>query len=311
MVVIPRFKFEFTQIVSPLPAKKESNFQLKKSTIPTVSAGAFYEDASAYGVIDFDSGEVILSKNLSKRLPIASLTKIMTAVVALDLSSLDEVFTVSEYAEGQIPTKVMLKAGEKYSLRHLIASTLISSANDSAQVIKEGVDKKFGQDTFIPAMNAKAKFLGLKNTHFTNAQGFDNPDHFSTVEDLSLLAHYAMEQYPIISEIVRKEIEDLTNNNLDMRFYLQNWNGLLGLYPGIYGIKIGNTDDAGICTIVVSERAGKRIMAIILGAKTILQRDLWASELLDLGFNKVLNLKPINLTEADLKEKYATWKYFE
>lgn len=310
-IVSPGLKpVDVMERVKPFLEQKQTHFQLKRNFVPTALAGADYNDAEAFGVIDFDSGEVIASKNLFKKIPMASLTKIMTAVVALDLAKVDEGFIVSEKAALQQPTKVMLKPGEKYSLEELLASMLISSANDSAQVIKEGIDKKYGQEVFIRAMNAKAVFLGLKNTHFTNPQGFDNYDHYSSIEDLSILSYYAINEYPEIAQIVENEFKDLTNNYQDLRFYLNNWNGLLGVYPGVVGIKIGNTGKAGHCTIVISQREGKKVLAIVLGAPGVLQRDLWAGELLDLGFNKLLGLVPVNVTEEQLKEKYASWKYF-
>lgn len=329
MVLLPHLGFKASKMVSPSLKKvdvwdniqpkleqKIGHYKLKRQLIPTVSAASDYENANAYIVTDFESGEVIASKNLSQKFPIASLTKVMTAIVALDLASLDEEFTVSEKAARQIPTKVMLEAGEKYTLQELLNASLISSANDSTQVIKEGIDTKYGpasqrgeQEVFIKAMNTKAQFLGLKNTHFTNPQGFDNQAHYSSVEDLAILSQYAMENYPAIAEIVALDIKDLTRNGEDMRFYLQNWNGLMGVYPGVKGVKIGNTDDAGVCTIVFSEREGKKVLVVVLGAPGVLERDFWASQLLDLGFTS-LGLNPINTTKEQLKEKYANWQYF-
>src|SRR3989344_1419763 len=307
-------KVDTLQIIEPKLKQKDNNFRLtvpgiKQNFIPIVSAGQDYEEASGFGVIDLDSGEIIASKNLDKKLPIASLTKVMTAVVALDLADLDENFTVSEKAASQIPTKVALKSGESYSLDHLIKHALISSANDSAQVIKEGIDKKYGEEAFLKAMNRKAEILGMKNSMFTNPQGFDNSNHYSTVEDLSILSHYALTNYPFIAEVVGEEIIDLTNNWADRRFYLQNWNGLLGIYPGAKGLKIGNTEGSGNCTIVFAQQNGKRILSIVLGAPGVLERDLWASQLLDLGFNRV-GLDAVSVTEKQLKDKYASWITF-
>lgn len=295
--------------IEPKLKLKENNFQLKKSLISPVSAGSDYEQASAYSVVNFDSGDVLASKKLSDPLPIASLTKIMTAVVGLDLANLDEKFTVSDQAAAEPPTKVMLKSGEQYSFKDLLSFMLVSSANDSAQVIKEGIDNKFGQDIFIDAMNKKAQILGLTHTHFTNAEGLDSPDNYSSVEDLSILSHYAVANYPLITQLVREGSLDLTGNT-DLRFYLNNWNGLLGVYPGVQGVKIGNTEKAGSTTIVLSERDGKKVLAVILGAPGVLQRDLWAGELLDLGFNKLAGLPPVSVTEDELRAKYASWKYF-
>lgn len=289
---------------------RQNHFQIKKQLVTPVYAGGEYEQASAYVIADFDSGQILLSKNLSKRLPVASLTKLATAVVSLDLVGLGEQFIVSNNATRQIPTKVMLKPGERYSLSKLLDFMLISSANDSAEVIAEGIDAKFGQNTFIKAMNAKSQILGLQNTHFTNAKGYDDNNNFSSAEDLTVLSAYAIKAYPEIAGIVSREFKDLTGG-IDFRFYLNNWNGLLGVYPGVSGVKIGNTGQAGQCTIVLSERGGRKLLAVILGAPGVLERDLWAAGLLDLGFKKLAGLLPVNITKDQLKAKYATWKYFE
>lgn len=265
----------------------------------------------AYGAVDFDSGQVLFSKNLNAKLPIASLTKIMTAVVALDLAAPDTGFTVSKKAADQIPTKVMLKPGENYTLEQLLKFALITSANDSVEVIKEGINVKYGSDIFIQSMNIKAQVIGLKSTHFANVQGYDDENNFSSVEDLMLLSRYAIEHYPLIAQIVKKDYEDLTNNGSDLRFYLNNWNGLLGVYPGVLGIKIGNTEKSGFTTVVLSERENKKILAVILGAQGVLERDFSAALLLDLGFNKLLGLSPVGISEDQLKQKYASWKYFK
>lgn len=321
MAVIPHLGFKTALIspsikqvdplenITPKLELKQNNFQPKIQHFSQVLAAADLDNASAFGVVDLETAKVLAEKNFSKKLPIASLTKIMTAAVALDLSSPDEQFTVSEKASVQIPTKVMLKPEEKYSLEFLLKSALISSANDSAQVIREGIDQKYGSGLFIRAMNKKADILGLKNTHFASSQGYDDPLNYSSVEDLSTLSAYAL-NYPLIAQIASESIDDQTNKGQDMRFYLQNWNGLLGVYPGISGLKIGNTDQAGYTTVVVSERAGHKLLAIVLGAPGVLERDLWASQLLDIGFTK-LGVPAANITEDQLKTKYAAWKYFE
>ncbi|MBI2315370.1 D-alanyl-D-alanine carboxypeptidase [Candidatus Daviesbacteria bacterium] len=325
MVVIPHLTVKQTW-VSPPPHFKQKDifkeiepklrlkphdFNLKTSLIPPVSAGSDYDQAQAYGVVDFETGEVLASKNLSDKMPMASLTKIMTAVVSLDLANPQEEFTVSQKAASTPPTKVMLKTGEKYSLNDLLSFLLITSANDSAQVIKEGIDQKYGQEVFIKAMNKKAQVIGLKNSSFTNPQGFDSENHYSSVEDLSLLSHYAMKNYPLITQIVGQDHQDLTYGWSDLRFYLNNWNGLLGLYPGVFGIKIGNTGKAGNCAIVLSERENEKVLVTLLGAPGVLERDFWTAELLDLGFGKLAGLSSVNITEDQLRAKYASWKYFE
>lgn len=298
---------EVADLLEPYKEKlsKKENFILKESLLTPASGD--YTMASAYSVIDYDSGEILASKNFSMQLPIASLTKLMTAVVALDLASPSDTFSVSEAATKAVPSKVMLKDGERVSLEKLLNATLIASANDAAFAIRDGIDKKENREIFTKAMNYKAAQLGLKNTSFTNPAGFDSPKNFSSVEDLSLLTHYALENYPLIKEIVAKPFADL-NSGLDTRFYLNNWNGLLGVYPGVFGVKIGNTAEAGQTTVVISEREGKKLMVVVLGAPGVLERDLWAAQLLDEGFSK-MGLPKINVSEDDLKVKYASWRY--
>lgn len=295
-------KFKLEKLYAP--------FQLK-SAVFFPDNNLLFEQLSAFGVMDFDSGQILVSKNLSVKLPIASLTKIMTAVVALDLASPADRFTVSARAAAQMPTKVMLKTGENYSLEELLKFALITSANDSAQVIKEGIDAKYGSDIFIQSMNIKAQVLGLKSTHFANAQGYDDVSNFSSVGDLMLLTHYAIENYPLIAGIVQKDNEDLTKDGTDLRFYLNNWNGLLGVYPDVVGVKIGNTGKSGYVTTVLSRRENKKVLAVVLGAPGVLERDLSAAQLLDLGYNKLLGLSPVDISEDQLKQKYASWKYFK
>lgn len=325
MVVLPKLGvLDSTQMVSPVPQKVDvfeqikprlekysSDFKLKKQAniIPQTRAGADFDQASSYAVVDLDTGEVIVEKNLSKRLPIASITKLMTAVVALDLvSSLDQKFVVSEKVSNMAPTKVMLKPGEVVSVELLLKSSILASANDSAQVLKEGVDQMYQEEVFIKAMNEKAKILGMNNTYFTNPQGFDNSNHYSSAEDLAILVNYALKNYPFIKEVVAKEFEDM-NTGEETRFFLNNWNGLLGTYPGSFGVKIGNTGNAGYTTAVAAQRGGNNLLVVLLGAPGVLERDLWSAQLLDIGFEKIAGLEPVDITKEQLMGKYASWKY--
>lgn len=308
----------FEEIKSKLEQKK-NDFQLKRevSFISPVSASGEYELASGYIVVDLDTGKVLAEKNASDRLRVASLTKVMTSVVAMDLAEAQEKFTVSSKAAAIIPTKIGVVSGQKMTLEELLNASLLTSANDAVQVIKEGVNRKYEQalfsgnkqDIFIRSMNTKAEILGLKNTHFENPQGFDGDAHFSSAEDLAILSQYALTNYPLIADIAKKDYQLLEANSDHKQFDLYNWNGLLGVYPGVYGLKIGNTGEAGNTTIVASERDGKKVLVVLLGAPGVLERDLWASQLLDLGFEK-LGLDSIGITEAELRAKYSTWKYW-
>lgn len=316
---VPEFHFTKEQKVDILSVvrkklvKVPNTYTIKqdRSLIEQTFAASDYDKATSYALIDYDSGEVILSKGLEQEVPIASLTKMMTAVVSLDLASPSDEFIITQKAADTIPTKIVVIPGQKMTLYELLQAALMTSANDAVEVIREGVDQKYDENIFIKAMNAKAQYIGLKHTHFNNPQGFDASDNYSTAEDLAILAHYAMTNYPLITEIVNKDFIVLEANVNHKQFNLYNWNGLLGVYPGISGIKIGNTDEAKMTTAVISERNGKKLMAVLLGAPGVLERDLWTSQLLDTGFEKVSTLPPVAITKEQLYAKYSTWKYWE
>lgn len=307
----PNIEDPFDKIQVKLESK-ENDVKLftKNNLIEEAQAQGPFSEASSYIVVDANSGEIIAEKASMQQLSIASLTKIMTAVVALDLVGPEEVLTISETAPKVVPTNMGLIPGQKWSLEELLNGILLTSSNDAAQVIKEGIDAKFGPGTFIRAMNAKAQFLGLKNTSFDNPQGYDGQTNFSSSADLATLSLYIYKNYPILSEIAQKEYQFFPETLSHKQADLYNWNGVLGVYPGVLGLKIGNTEKAQKTTIVSSQREGEKVLVVLLGAPGILERDLWASELLDLGFEKQFNLEKVNISEAQLKEKYASWKYF-
>ena len=296
----------------PRLTQKPNTYRLTSpySLIGQASADTVGSTVNAYSVLDFDSGQIIDSKNGEKEVPMASLTKIMTAIVALDISSPSEKFVVTQRAADQIPTKIGVIVGQRFTLEELLEAGLMTSANDAIEVIRDGIDTKYNDPVFVQAMNAKAEFLGLKNTHFTNPQGFDSTEHYSSASDLAILTHYALTNYPLISQIVKKDYIQLQANGDHKQYDLYNWNGLLDVYPNVSGVKIGNTENAGTTTIVKSERNGKSILVVLLGTTGVLERDLVASQLLDNGFASTIGLPPIDVTEKQLRAKYATWKYW-
>ncbi len=309
---IPQQQPSTIEDIKPQLEEIPSKFTLKKETtfIPQTYAAEDIDELPAYAVIDIDTGEIIKEKNGSKQLPIASITKVMTAVVGLDLAEPNERFTIDKQAASMIPTKIGIVPNEKMTFEELLTASLLTSANDATQQIRNSIDKKYGEPIFIKAMNHKAAFLNLTNTHFSNAMGFDSSENYSSAEDLARLAEYALTNYPLFEELVQKESAILNADEYHKRFDLYNWNGLIGVYPGVHGIKIGNTDEAGKTTLVYANREGKRLVAVVLGAPGILQRDLWAAKLLDIGYEKTLGLTHVNVTEEQLAAKYSTWQYW-
>lgn len=296
--------------VRPQIEKYPNTYKLKKATslFPQAHAGENYESAHAYVLVDYDTGTVLAEKALSTPLPMASLTKVMTAVVVLDIVSTQDVFTASKNIPLVPATHIAIEEGEQMSVKELLYATLLTSANDAAQMLQEGIDEKYGKGTFLNAMNEKAKFLGLQNTHFANPQGFDNTKHYSTAEDLAVLSHYALTHYSLIEEMVKLEVMHLDANQTHKAQHLYNWNGLIGVYPGAVGMKIGNTDNAKMTTIVMAERNGKKMLAVLLGAPGIIERDLWTAQLLDRGFEETRGLPKVAITEEMLRAKYQTWQ---
>lgn len=323
-VSLPVISFPTTLFQSPQPVKadvitpklqqKTNFYQLHKpvSILPIAYATMDNTlDTTAYSVIDYDNGNIIVEKNGSQKVPVASLTKVMTATVALDLASPDDVFTISNRAAHAIPTHIAMIAGQKMTLSELLHALLMTSANDAGTVIKEGIDKRYGQGTFVTAMNTKANFIGLLDSHFDNPQGFDSQNNYSTANDLAILSHYALTNYPLIAEIAQKDYIELPADTNHKKFKLYNWNGLLDVYPNVEGLKIGNTDAAGKTMIAISTRNDKKILAVLLGAPGVLERDMSTGALLDIGFATVANLPKVNVTEEQLRAKYATWTYGE
>lgn len=302
-------KINVLSLVRDRVQQKMNIYKLKNVPvfISRTYAASSYDNAAAYAVVDFEKGEIIAEKDVAKRLPIASLTKIMTAVTALDLIDPDETISISENATNAIPTKLVFETWEQMTVRDLLNAVLLTSANDAAQALQDGINAKYGAEIFIDAMNMKAEYIGLKNSHFANPQGFDDRHNYSTVEDLVTLSHYALSHYPLIADIVKKDAEYMEATDNHKRYVLYNWNGLVGVYPNTIGMKIGNTGQAGTTTVAVSEREGKKILTVVLGAPGVLERDMWAAELLDVGYEKTLGLQPVNVTEDQLREKYATW----
>lgn len=298
------------ETIKPKLLKNVNQFKLKQKEVvlPYQISDVSYPETLSYLVVNYDTGEVLSGRKISKKVPIASLTKIMTAIVALDLASPTDVFEVSRNAADQIPTKIGVVPGQKMTLEELLNASLLTSANDATEVIKEELNKRYGENIFIKSMNEKAKILGLSNTHFANPQGFDSKENFSSAEDLAVLSHYAL-TYPLFAKIVKKDYQFLEADSNHKQFNLYNWNGLLNVYPGIEGVKIGNSRDAGTTMVTLSQREDRRIMVVLLGTSDIFERDLLSARLLDLGFAKY-GIKSFNLNSQKLLAKYLTWKQY-
>jgi len=210
---------------------------------------------------ELNSGRVLYEHESGKRLSPASLTKIMSALVILERGQLDDQVTVSKNAARAHKTHLRLKAGQVFRLEDLLKAMLIVSANDACLAAVEHVGGD--EEQFVALMNAKAAALGLADTHFSNACGFDGVDHYSTAEDLAQMSLTALQQ-PIFRELVREERSIIVPVNGYRPYVLHNTNRLLGRIPGVEGIKTGFTSKAGRCLIAKVSQNGSDLLLVIL-----------------------------------------------
>lgn len=212
-------------------------------------------------LMDRDSGRILFSKNADKEMKIASLTKIMTALVAIEQSKMDSMVTVGPNAVGVEGSSIYLKKGEKVPLENLLYGLMLRSGNDAATAIAEHVGGSV--EGFVYLMNQKASFLGLQHTHFMNPHGLDQADHYSSAKDLAVLTSYALKN-PVFRQIVKTQVKTLDWPNLewDQKFY--NKNKLLRLYPWADGVKTGFTKQARRTLVTSATKNESQLVAVTL-----------------------------------------------
>jgi len=231
--------------------------------------------ASALYMVELKSGRILLEQNATRRLPPASLTKIMTALIALESAPLHEVVNVDRRALLH-RSSLKLRPGEQFLLRDLLTAMLVTSANDACVAIAWHVGGD--ADRFVTMMNERVRALGLENTHFTNACGFDAPGHYSTAADLARLTEQAL-QVPFFAMMVRTVVRDIATVDGKRQVQLHSTNELL-LDPDVNGVKTGYTSKAGRCLIASMFKDGHRLLLVALNLM-----DQWeqASRLLRYG----------------------------
>jgi serine-type D-Ala-D-Ala carboxypeptidase (penicillin-binding protein 5/6) len=232
-------------------------------------------DARAYLVVDGATGEVIAGRAAAQRVPIASITKLMTVLVALERARLDETATVQADATTITGSVIGLRPGEQIAVRDLVTAALIHSANDAAQTLADHVAGT--EEQFVKLMNARARELGLRNTHFTRPDGLDADGHYSSARDVTLLARVAM-QKPFLRATVRRHEASIAGGRS-----LYVWNDLLRTFPGLIGVKTGHTSDAGWCEVAAAQGRGVTIYATLLGGPSREERNEDLSRLLRFG----------------------------
>lgn len=214
-------------------------------------------------VIEMNSGEVVYAKNADIKYSMASTTKIMTALLALENSNPDDIVTASRNASMQEGSSIYLKAGDKIYMQDLLYGLMLNSGNDAAVAAAEFVGKSV--DNFAQMMTERAKEIGAKNTQFKNPNGLDADGHYTTAYDLALITREAMKN-EVFREIVGTKSKKVTliNNSADV--YFTNHNKLLKMYDGTTGVKTGYTRATGRCLVSSAERNGMEFIAVTLKA---------------------------------------------
>jgi len=276
-----------TATPSPSPSRPPVPSQLPLVKVPVLSANwlrthPIAEAPSIKGraaiVVDLTTGQILYQQDQGTRYAEASLTKMMTAMVAADLTPLDTVITVPAAATQVEPNHMGISTGEKLTVRELLEGMLLDSGNDAAEALAMGI---VDRAKFLDFMNQKAAALHLRATHFTNPSGLDDADHYSSAYDLAVVGATLLADYPDIRAIVGSKQVSIYSTPQHKAFNPINIDRLLSTYPGAIGIKPGYTGAAGYCLAAAATRNGRTILTVVLGST---QHFTDAATLLDFGF---------------------------
>jgi D-alanyl-D-alanine carboxypeptidase (penicillin-binding protein 5/6) len=238
--------------------------------------------ARAYLLEDFQTGRVLASDHADDRMEPASLTKLMTAFIVFTALhdgrlKLTDPVTISEHAWRSEGSRTFVQVGTQIPVDILIKGMIVQSGNDATVALAERVAGT--EDAFVQVMNEYARRLGMAHTHFVNADGLPNPDHYTTARDLALLAHHLIADFPDFYPLF--SLHEFSWNNIKQ----QNRNGLLSADPSVDGLKTGHTDSAGYCLVTSSLRNGMRLISVVLGSDSVKQREQASATLLGYGYS--------------------------
>jgi D-alanyl-D-alanine carboxypeptidase (penicillin-binding protein 5/6) len=241
-----------------------TSMALTISIAPPTAVAAPTVSAQGAAVIDVDSGRILYDKNGDQKMRIASLTKIMTAIVAIEESNIKDLVAVPDYAIGVEGSSIYLRHGEKLTLEQLLYGLMLRSGNDAAVAIAHHVGGSL--EGFVHLMNEKAKYLGLSATSFGNPHGLDDNDHqYSTPNDMAKLSAYALKN-ETFQQIVATQVKKIPLHGEKWDRKLINKNKMLRFYEGANGVKTGYTKLARRCLVSSAERDDRKIAVVTLNA---------------------------------------------
>ena len=281
--------------------------------IPIVKAEDSLNLSSESAILmDAESSKILYEKNIDEKLPMASMTKIMSMLLIMEniengsLKYEDKVL-ISENASGMGGSQVFLQAGEEYTVDDLLKCIAVSSANDAVVAMAEKISGSV--DTFVTLMNEKAKSLGLENTNFANPHGLDNENHYSTAYDMAIMAKELLKHEDILK--YTSIYEDYLTKPDGSQVWLVNTNRLVRFYDGVDGLKTGYTTEAGYCLTATAKKNDLRLISVVMKSPSAEERSSDTSTLLTYGFNsfksnviyrKDKSLGKIKIEKGKLKE---------
>ncbi|MEH7083772.1 D-alanyl-D-alanine carboxypeptidase family protein [Neobacillus drentensis] len=238
-------------------------------------------------LIERDTGKVLYEKNGNEELPPASMTKIMTMLLimeAVDKGKLtwNEKIRASEYAASMGGSQIFLEPGEEMTTKEMLRGIAIGSGNDASVAMAERIAGS--EEAFVDMMNDKVKELGLKHTFFKNTTGLPVSGHFSTANDMAIMAKELL-KYEDITKFTGM-YEAYLRENTDKKFWLVNTNKLVRFYPGVDGLKTGFTAEAKYCLTATAQKNGMRVIAVVFGAPTSKERNAQVTKMLNYAFNQ-------------------------
>lgn len=250
-------------------------------------------------IYDRASGNILYEKNGNKQTPMASTTKIMTAIVVLENANLTDVVTIDSKAAGTGGSRLGLKKNDKITVNDLLYGLMLRSGNDAAVALANYVGGSI--DGFADMMNNKARELGLVNSHFIVPHGLDNDGHYTTAYELAKMADYAL-KIDKFKEIVSTKSTTISINGYPKA--INNTNQLLGSIEGVYGVKTGFTNGAGRCLVSACKRNDLDIITVIIGADTTNQRTADTIKLINYTYN---NFEIVNIKEI-IENEFCKWQ---
>ena len=237
-------------------------------------------------LLESSTGKIIYEKNSSEKLPMASMTKMMTLLLIMeeiDKGNLkwDEKVVASEHAASMGGSQIFLEVGEEMSVEDLVKGICIGSGNDAAVAMAERIGGT--EEEFVKLMNDRAQSLGLKNTHFENACGLDHKNHYSSAYDMGMIARELIKHKKILE--YTGTYEDYLRKDTEKSFWLVNTNKLVRYYQGVDGLKTGYTESAGYCITTTAMRNNMRLISVVMGEESSAIRNSETTAMLDYGFH--------------------------